>query len=70
MHGVRTYWNHLLGLQGCALIWAPFSWFSFVFNEKGGAHLLEPPFQRLGCDTYSATAHPKGPVHLLGGLSK
>ncbi len=30
-------------------MWSLFSRASFVFNEKrAGAHLLEPPFQRLG----------------------
>ncbi len=69
MHGVRTYWNHLLGPGGYVLIWAPFSWFSFVFNGKRGVrtywNLLSSGW---GCDTYLATAHPKGPVHLFGGV--
>jgi hypothetical protein len=51
------------------LLRPPFSWFPFVFNEKREVrtywNLLSSGW---GCDTYLATAHPKGPVHLFGVL--
>jgi hypothetical protein len=43
---------HLLepsfGPGGCALIWAPFSWVSFDFNEKRGCALIGTSFLAAG----------------------
>ncbi len=46
--------------MGVCIYLGPFPWVSFIFNEKrGGANLLELPFQRLGCNNYLGTVHPK-----------
>ncbi len=66
MHDVRTYWNHLLG-PGRVFAFGPL-FLGLIFNEKWGGgmrtywNLLSSGW---GCDTYLATAHPKGPVHFF-----
>ncbi len=58
MHGVRTYWNHLLGPGSVHLFGPLFLGFPFIFNKKEGG--VQHFFGH--CAPKGARAFIQGPV--------
>ncbi len=69
MHGVHIYLNYPLGPGGCDLIWAPFSWLSFVFNLKGVCTFWNLLSSGWGCNTFFWPLHTQRALCIyLGNL--